>query len=64
MWKNYYYCYPLIVGLLVLLIIYRDHFNLGVNPLDYIEIIFEATAITIVQFVHKDILQLATFVLI
>ncbi len=29
-----------------------------------IEIIFEATAITIVQFVHKDILQLATFVLI
>ena len=29
-----------------------------------IEIIFEATPITIVHFVHKDILQLETFVLI
>jgi len=36
---------PLIIGLLVLLIIYRKHFNLGKNPLDYSDIFFNCYAI-------------------
>ena len=36
---------PLIAGLLVILIIYRKHFNLGKNPLDYTDIIFNCYAI-------------------
>ena len=31
---------PIIGGLLAVLIIYRDHFNLGKNPLDYTDVIF------------------------
>ena len=36
---------PLIAGLLVMLIIYRKHFNLGKNPLEYTDIIFNCYAI-------------------
>ena len=36
---------PLIVGLLVILIIYRKHFNLGKNPIDYTDILFNCYSI-------------------
>ena len=36
---------PLIVSLLVIVIVYRDHFNLGKNPLDYTDILFNCYAI-------------------
>ena len=36
---------PLIAGLLTILIIYRDHFNLGKNPLEYSDILFNCYAI-------------------
>ena len=36
---------PLIVGLLTILIIYRKHFNLGNNPLEYTDILFNCYAI-------------------
>lgn len=36
---------PLFGGLLALLIIYRDHFDLGKNPIDYLEIILDCYAI-------------------
>ena len=36
---------PLIAGLLTILIIYRKHFNLGKNPLEYTDILFNCYAI-------------------
>ena len=36
---------PLIAGLLTILIIYREHFNLGKNPLEYTDILFNCYAI-------------------
>ena len=36
---------PLILGLLTILIIYRKHFNLGKNPLEYTDILFNCYAI-------------------
>ena len=36
---------PLIAGLLTILIVYREHFNLGINPLEYSDILFNCYAI-------------------
>ena len=36
---------PIIAALLVILIIYRNHFNLGKNPFDYTDILFNCYAI-------------------
>ena len=36
---------PIIGGLLAVLIIYKDHFNLGKNPLDYTDVIFNCYAL-------------------
>ena len=36
---------PLIAGLLTILIVYRKHFNLGINPLEYTDILFNCYAI-------------------
>ena len=36
---------PLILILLILLIVYRDHFGLGKNPIDYLEVILDCYSI-------------------